>query len=113
MFSRFRHAASRFRSSTHQWRRNLTSLNRGQRQKVLSRVGALSLLGVGGFAMCQHLDENQVSCAQFANLKINVAKKYVVIAAPGMEDFAKALVAKDSSRFTYFETQWRKFPDGK
>ena len=82
--------------------------------------------------MCQHLNDDQAyvvsisdlfiitltysfynrSCAQFANLDIKMEKKYVVIAAPGMEEFAKALVATDSSRFTYFETQWRKFPDG-
>ena len=111
MFSRFRHAASRFRSSTHQWRRNLTSLNTGQKRKVLSRVGALSVLGLGGVALCLTESEPAI-CAQFANLDIKMEKKYVVIAAPGMEEFAKELVASDSKRFTYFETQWKKFPDG-
>lgn len=39
-------------------------------------------------------------------------KKYIVLAAPYMEDFAKRIVASNPSRFLYFETKWSKFPDG-
>mmetsp|Transcript_8665 Transcript_8665/g.21345 ORF Transcript_8665/g.21345 Transcript_8665/m.21345 type:complete len:490 (+) Transcript_8665:171-1640(+) len=37
---------------------------------------------------------------------------YTIIAAPGMENFANSLVDADPDRFTYFPTDWAKFPDG-
>jgi hypothetical protein len=87
----------------------MTSLNTtNQSRRVLSRFGALAALGTlgGGYALHQSLTEEPVSCAQFANLDIKVEKKYIVIAAPGMEEFAKELVKKDPGRFKYFETNW-------
>jgi hypothetical protein len=37
---------------------------------------------------------------------------YNIIAGPGMEEMAMELMRKDPQRFTYFPTDWRKFPDG-
>lgn len=39
-------------------------------------------------------------------------KNYLVLAGPGMEAWAEELVDRDPIRFTYRESQWKKFPDG-
>lgn len=39
-------------------------------------------------------------------------RKYQLLAAPGMEQLARAMVALEPKRFAYHETSWQKFPDG-
>jgi len=38
-------------------------------------------------------------------------RRYRVIAAPCMEDFAKRLEITDPEVYTYFPSKWEKFPD--
>ena len=38
--------------------------------------------------------------------------KFQIIAAPGMENLARRIVALDPDRFLYHPTNWGKFPDG-
>jgi len=76
---------------------------------------AASLLGftAGIFALnATSENEHIAACEQYANFSIEIEKKYVIIAAPGMEEFAKRLIKSDPNRFQYFETSWNKFPDG-
>lgn len=45
--------------------------------------------------------------------KSEKSKRYVVIAAPGMEDIAKSIESAEPNRFLYIrDTLWNKFPDG-
>lgn len=87
------------------------SRKKGTFPQIATMAGFGVFTGALTYGMLKDDETKPAICSQYANMSIDIEKKYVIIAAPGMEEFAERLVAADPSRFTYFPTTWGKFPD--